>query len=384
MALACAVTRPLARACMLGANEDPMAQTRGLSLPLISRTAAPNDSVILPDSWYAIAPATAIRADRPLALERLGQRWVAWRDVRGDVALLPAPCPHRGADLSLGRVRAGEIECPYHGFRFTGAGACTAMPCEGPDAKIPARMRAEVPIVREAHGLIWLWQGEAREDLPGLPWIEGSPVPTRRNAKIEDVWPVSFTRIMEGMQDIHHLPFAHRKIDPFERMRLDPTHTEIEHGQDGVARIHSVATIRHEHEAPEKGYTFRIDTAFPGLIRLGFDDSKLVGTIVLCPVDAERTWLWACYQIETRLGGVIDRLVSELSLWFEFRFVQPDDLRMTSTSRPQACTIADHVLVRADGPIAAWHKLRRQRLGQHAHEHDPIAAESDDKLRAQA
>lgn len=330
-----------------------------------------NEPVIVANSWYAIAASSAVRPNRPLGLERLGRRWVAWRDSEGAVAVLPAPCPHRGADLSLGRVRDGEIECPYHGFRFTNEGRCTAMPCEGRDAKIPSRMRASPPIVREAHGLVWLWYGEAREQLPGIPWIAGSPEPTRRSSVTEEVWPVSFTRLMEGMQDIHHVPFAHRRIDPFRRARLDPTHTEIERDEDGVERIRSQMTLRHEHEPPERGYTFHVQTGFPGVLRLGLGE-RLEGTIVLCPVDDERTWLWVCYAVRTGWGALVDRVASALSLWFEFRLVQPDDLRMTRSSRPQADQIDDLVLVRADEPIAAWHKLRRRRLEGLEREHGSL------------
>jgi phenylpropionate dioxygenase-like ring-hydroxylating dioxygenase large terminal subunit len=323
-----------------------------------------NEPVFVSDSWYAIAPSAALSRSRPRSLERLGRRWVAWRDAEGKAALLPAACPHRGADLSLGRVEAGEIECPYHGFRFTGEGRCTAMPCEGRDAKIPSRLRASAPIVREDKGLVWLWYGEAREQLPGLPWIADAPEPTRATTQAQFVWPVSFTRLMEGMQDVHHLPFAHRKIDPWRRARLDPTHTAIERDEDGVERIHSTMTIRHEHEPPERGFGFDIHTAFPGVIRLGLGP-RLVGTIAACPVDDEHTWFWVCYAVQTGLGALVDRVASALSLWFEFRFVQPDDLRMMQSSQPSKHGIQDLVLVRADEPIAAWHKLRRQRIAGH-------------------
>jgi nitrite reductase/ring-hydroxylating ferredoxin subunit len=37
-------------------------------------------------------------------------------------------CPHRGARLSLDRVREGRLECPYHGWRFAAEGRCVAIP----------------------------------------------------------------------------------------------------------------------------------------------------------------------------------------------------------------------------------------------------------------
>ena len=47
-------------------------------------------------------------------------QWRAFRDA----------CPHRLVPLSEGRIDAatGNLECPYHGWQFDQAGACTAMP----------------------------------------------------------------------------------------------------------------------------------------------------------------------------------------------------------------------------------------------------------------
>ena len=32
------------------------------------------------------------------------------------------------SELSTGKVASGEIECPYHGWRYNGEGRCTAVP----------------------------------------------------------------------------------------------------------------------------------------------------------------------------------------------------------------------------------------------------------------
>ena len=42
------------------------------------------------------------------------------------------------------------------------------MPCEGADAKIPAGMRAHTLTVRERHGLVWQFWGEATDALPDV------------------------------------------------------------------------------------------------------------------------------------------------------------------------------------------------------------------------
>ena len=78
-------------------------------------------------AWYIIADAACV-GKRPVSVERFGTRLVLFRDERGALVAARARCPHRGADLGLGRVVDGAIECPYHGWRFDGHGACRAIP----------------------------------------------------------------------------------------------------------------------------------------------------------------------------------------------------------------------------------------------------------------
>ena len=87
--------------------------------------------------WYAIFSAHELRPGRTLAGKRLGLDLVAWRDAEGALRLAVDRCPHRQVQLSPGRVVDGCLECPFHGFRFNGAGACTSVPAH-PDRPIPA------------------------------------------------------------------------------------------------------------------------------------------------------------------------------------------------------------------------------------------------------
>lgn len=315
------------------------------------------EPVIIPDCWYAIAEAKAVTNKRPLGIERLGRRLVLWRDATGEVACLPAACPHRGADLSLGRVRAGEIECPYHGFRFARSGACVAIPCEGRDARIPAGLTARPPTIREAHGLVWMWHGEGAPTREP-PWLADAPEPSRRNATWTEDWAICFTRVMEGMQDLHHFPFAHRKIDPWRgrAAKLDPHEFSV----DGEV-LHQIANLRRDEPGAAPVVRFELAAVFPAFVYLRFN-KRIDGSVVTCPIDDDRTWVWACYRVRSGLGPVVDRLASWLGLWSEFAFVQPDDKRMLASTQPQRATVRNSSLVRADAQIAAWHKLRRARL----------------------
>ena len=48
----------------------------------------------------------------------LGENLIAFRDTRGEVGLLAANCPHRGASLFFGRNEEGGLRCFYHGWKF--------------------------------------------------------------------------------------------------------------------------------------------------------------------------------------------------------------------------------------------------------------------------
>ena len=328
------------------------------SLPLASSPVPPTpEPVIVPRCWYAIAESRSLARGRPRSLERLGRRLVLWRHADGTVACLPAACPHRGADLGLGKVHAGELECPYHGFRFAASGACTHMPCEGRSARIPSRLAATPIPVREAHGLIWAWEGPG-EPVGDPPWLAEAPGPKLRHPTWTEDWPITFTRVMEGMQDLHHFPFAHRKVDPWRgrAAKLDPFEVEV----DGD-HLYQRAGLCRDEPGAEPVARFDVHTLFPALIHLRFGE-RVDGVVACCPIDATRTWVWARYRVPTGLGPLVDRLAAWLGLWSEFALVQPDDKRMLASSQPQRATVHDSVLVRADAQIAAWHKLRRARL----------------------
>src|SRR5512146_536886 len=66
--------------------------------------------------------------DKPVALTRLGERLVGWRDRDGALKLVADQCPHRGIALSLGRVIDGNIACRYHGVQVAGDGTVAAVP----------------------------------------------------------------------------------------------------------------------------------------------------------------------------------------------------------------------------------------------------------------
>ena len=120
--------------------------------------------------WYFAMPARALK---PGHMERrffLDEPILFGRTAGGEAFALRDLCPHRGVPLSAGsleRTRTGqcEIECCYHGWRFSTDGQCTAIPSLTPAQSFPVeKIRVRRYPLAERQGLLWIYMGE---DLQG-------------------------------------------------------------------------------------------------------------------------------------------------------------------------------------------------------------------------
>jgi phenylpropionate dioxygenase-like ring-hydroxylating dioxygenase large terminal subunit len=100
---------------------------------------------------------------------------VLFRSDCGSVAVLPDRCPHRHAPLSAGRVCNGQIQCPYHGWRFDHHGICTEVP--GGHQKNGQNPLLTPFETREDHGLVWVrLNGEEDTSPPVAPAVTSQPI----------------------------------------------------------------------------------------------------------------------------------------------------------------------------------------------------------------
>lgn len=158
----------------------------------------------LPGFWTAVLPAAEL-GERPVSTVLAGERVVLFRGRDGVGALLDR-CPHRGVALSLGSVVDGELQCPFHGWRFGTDGGCTHVPFNPDVAR--GRLGASALPVREKGGLVWVYTGAAAPDEPHVP--EALLRPGVRLGFHHEEWACHWTRAMENMLDTPHLPFVHR------------------------------------------------------------------------------------------------------------------------------------------------------------------------------
>lgn len=306
---------------------------------------------MIPNQWYAVLESAKLGKD-PVGIERLGERFVVWRDVEGQVVVQQDRCVHKKARLSAGAVREGCIECPYHGLRFRPSGDCSLVPFMGRDYKIPASWKVPTYSAREECGLIWLWYGEA-EPSDELPWFDGLPRSCRRTWETSAIWPYHYTRIMDSNFDVYHFPFVHRSVNP----GLGPVVVEQE--AEDLGELIKTRVTLDDYADKRKGtrarQTFVMNVRMPTLLYFEMT-SRLWLLASMTPVDDKRTWVFARYYANMPLGRLVAWLVGR----FEYNIVQDQDRRIMDTLPTGPLEAGDYTYGKADAGSIIWAKKRRK------------------------
>ena len=159
--------------------------------------------------WYPAVESKDL-ADEPLKRRMLGQDFVLWRDEEGQAHCLSNTCCHRGGSLGNGLVAAGCIQCPYHGWRFNGAGHCVRVPSIGMNAKPPGRARVDSYPVTERYGLVFAFLGDLDEsERPPILEIPEWDQEGWSSTCQEFNWNLDYKRSIENGIDPAHNEFVH-------------------------------------------------------------------------------------------------------------------------------------------------------------------------------
>ena len=187
-----------------------------------------NDPVLLND-WHPVAHVKALEHKNVLGTQLLGEDIVLWR-THSQILAWQDLCLHRGTRLSLGKVEAETLVCPYHGWVYNEAGRCIRIPAH-PNQLPPEKAHLKTYQTRVRYELVWVSLGEPEHDIPPFPeWDEAGYRkilcgPYRVKA--------SGPRIIENFLDIGHFPFVHEGIlGVRERPEIEDYESEI--GPAGV------------------------------------------------------------------------------------------------------------------------------------------------------
>lgn len=286
-------------------------------------------------NWY-VGAMSAELGGKPLSRVICGQRIVFFRDPDGRAQAVSAVCPHRGADLGRGRVVGDSVECPFHGLRFNGSGACTRIPSQDAEAPIPRALRVPSYAVVEQAGIVWIWPepNDPPTRAPEVPEVLGLKSPWRVQMLPGGRWSTgSYLNTMENALDDAHLAFVHTATVPGASERVAPFRITVDDDRRGYGGVATMAEIIAESPAVadvatgsgglsdligrfafeslkpvEKSYHYRL-SGFVLITTTDASGPRDHTFAFFTPGDAEHSWLFGGIARNHSLNFVADRLL---------------------------------------------------------------------------
>jgi 5,5'-dehydrodivanillate O-demethylase oxygenase subunit len=185
--------------------------------------------------WQPVYRADALLPGKARPLRIMDEDFTLYRGEDGIAHVVADRCPHRGAKLSLGKVRGATLSCAYHGWTFDSAGTCLAQPAEPRPFCDRVKLRA-FP-TEEYLGLIFAYLG------PGAPpEFERTPEfddPRYYRYIANAIWPFNYWAQLENTLDVTHTNFVHPqfKYQVPDRMAVEETEYGLKLATPGLSGI---------------------------------------------------------------------------------------------------------------------------------------------------
>jgi phenylpropionate dioxygenase-like ring-hydroxylating dioxygenase large terminal subunit len=159
---------------------------------------------------------------QPYAATVAGEAFAAFRGVDGHVAVFVDRCPHRGMQLSKGKVRDGVLTCAYHGWSF-GVDGCGSSP-----GNPGLQTRAAAVEAIESAGVVWVRRHADGAVLPDLS-LSGFRMIHRAFVEIDAPMEV----VLDNFTEIEHTGIGHWQFG-YEQARLSEIEFKVSQVPDGV------------------------------------------------------------------------------------------------------------------------------------------------------
>jgi 5,5'-dehydrodivanillate O-demethylase oxygenase subunit len=160
--------------------------------------------------WQPVFLSRHLAKGKPVPIRVLSEDFTLYRGESGRPYITVHRCPHRGTQLSTGRVQGEQLSCRYHGWTFDPTGQCTAQPAE-PQPFCHKVKIATYP-AKEAIGIVFAFLGEGVA--PPFPeWPKLGQFLHRHRIDC------NYFQSAENILDDVHVHFSHRNSELLRRSR---------------------------------------------------------------------------------------------------------------------------------------------------------------------
>nr|ART39641.1 J209 [uncultured bacterium] len=148
----------------------------------------------------------------PVKLRILGEDLIAYRDTDGQVGLVDAYCPHRGAPMFFARNEEAGLRCVYHGWKFDVTGQCTDMPNTPEGDTFRNKIQITAYPCFEAAGIVFSFMGPKNKQ-PPKPQFDFADLPPTHYYVTKFQLECNWLQATEGDFDPSHGNFLHSTLD---------------------------------------------------------------------------------------------------------------------------------------------------------------------------
>jgi phenylpropionate dioxygenase-like ring-hydroxylating dioxygenase large terminal subunit len=316
---------------------------------------------MIKNQWYVILESKELKKRKPIGVKRFGERLALWRNKDGSVSCIFDKCAHRGASLSIGKVKDGHLACPFHGLEYNSEGKVVLIPANGKNAKVPDNFRVNYYPARDKHGFIWVFWGDKKDNLPEITFFEDIDKKFSYSSFI-DHWPVHYSRVIENQLDAAHLPFVHtNSIGRGNKTivhgpKVESKENKIRFWVKNVKDDGKTIPLKPEEFPVEESETV-LEFIFPNIWQNKLSE-KLRVFAAFVPIDENNTRIYLrFYQKFVRIPG-LRRLINAIAN-IGNKWILGQDKSVVTTQLPIKSELKmGENLFQADLPIITYRRMR--------------------------
>jgi phenylpropionate dioxygenase-like ring-hydroxylating dioxygenase large terminal subunit len=281
-----------------------------------------------PQSWYPICLSKVVKIGKVLVQEAFAREWVLFRDKNNKIGMISRHCTHMGADLSLGKIVDGKIECPLHRWRYDSSGHCEFLSSEH-ERSIPSALP-----MTESNGIIFaFWGAKPLFPLPVFDKLKNPSISSPAHFILETAM------IMIGVNTFdlaHYAPVHNRKLEGIPKVYTDHGfHLGIIYDASiKIKRIYDklIAWIGHDR------VTNQIDCIGGNIFLVVSHSTSFYSIFYALPVSSHKTKIFLVTACESNKGPIkkflFDKFKTYLGRIFTGKFLE-QDIVVAKNMRPR-------------------------------------------------